>query len=193
MQKSVVASRQGIAKSKAQSSKLESPMGINSVKFAPDFELCSLNFELCKYIYKMKTLTYLLLFLPAILFAQTNKDESDIKSVLNIQIILWNKGDVKGFMEYYEKSPNLKFVGKSGVVSGWDATLHRYLKSYPTKEAMGTLDFDIQEIDVTAGKTAYVLGRWHLTRPTVGDAGGYFTLLMKKIDGKWLVVRDHTS
>ena len=27
----------------------------------------------------------------------------------------------------------------------------------------------------------------------VGDVGGYFTLLMKKVNGKWLVVRDHTS
>ena len=141
----------------------------------------------------MKTILYLLLFLPTLAFAQTNKNESDIKSVLNTQIILWNKGDIKGFMEYYEKSPNLKFVGKSGVVSGWEATLQRYLKSYPNREKMGTLDFDIQEVDITAGKTAWVLGRWHLKRPTVGDVGGYFTLLMKKINGKWLVVRDHTS
>ncbi|MFZ9144025.1 MAG: YybH family protein [Aquirufa sp.] len=141
----------------------------------------------------MKTLIYLLLLLPALLFAQTNKDESDIKSVLNTQITLWNAGDVKGFMEYYEKSPNLKFIGKGGVVAGWEATLQRYLKSYPNRETMGTLDFDIQEIDVTAGKTAWVLGKWHLTRPSLGDAGGYFTLLMKKVNGKWLVVRDHTS
>lgn len=141
----------------------------------------------------MKTLFYLLLFLPTLLFAQTNKDENDIKSVLQKQITLWNKGDIEGFMEYYEKSPDLKFVGKAGVVSGWDATLQRYLKSYPNRETMGTLDFDIQEVDITAGKTAWVLGRWHLTRPTVGDVGGYFTLLMKKVRGKWLVVRDHTS
>jgi len=141
----------------------------------------------------MKTLLYFLLFLPALLFAQTNKDESDIKSVLNTQITLWNAGDVKGFMEYYEKSPNLKFIGKGGVVSGWEATLERYLKSYPNRETMGTLDFDIQEIDVTDGKTAWVLGKWHLTRPKVGDAGGYFTLLMKKVKGKWLISRDHTS
>jgi ketosteroid isomerase-like protein len=141
----------------------------------------------------MKSLLYLLLFIPTLLFAQTNKDENDIKSVLQTQIKLWNTGDIKGFMEYYEKSPNLKFIGKSGVVSGWEATLQRYLKSYPNRETMGTLDFDIQEIDVTEGKTAWVLGKWHLTRPSVGDAGGYFTLLMKKVNGKWLVVRDHTS
>lgn len=141
----------------------------------------------------MKTLFYLLLFLPTLLFAQTNKDENDIKSVLQTQITLWNKGNIEGFMEYYEKSANLKFIGKAGVVSGWEATLQRYLKSYPNRETMGTLDFDIQEVDITAGKTAWVLGRWHLTRPTLGDVGGYFTLLMKKVKGKWLVVRDHTS
>jgi ketosteroid isomerase-like protein len=137
----------------------------------------------------MKKLFYLTLFLPTLLFAQTNKDQTDIKSVLQNQITLWNKGDIEGFMEYYEKSPHLKFIGKSGVVSGWDATLQRYLKSYPNRETMGTLDFDIQEVDVTAGKTAWILGRWHLTRPNLGDVGGYFTLLMKK----WRVVRDHTS
>ena len=104
----------------------------------------------------MKTLLYLLLFIPSLLFAQTNKDENDIKSVLQTQIKLWNKGDIEGSMEYYEKSPNLKFIGKSGVVSGWEATLQRYLKSYPNRETMGTLDFDIQEVDITAGKTAWV-------------------------------------
>ena len=56
----------------------------------------------------MKSFLTFLLLLPTLLFAQTNKDESDIKSVLNTQITLWNAGDVKGFMEYYEKSPNLK-------------------------------------------------------------------------------------
>jgi ketosteroid isomerase-like protein len=27
----------------------------------------------------------------------------------------------------------------------------------------------------------------------VGDVGGYFTLVLKKIKGRWLIVRDHTS
>jgi hypothetical protein len=85
----------------------------------------------------MKSFFYLLIILPTLLFAQTNKDENDIKSVLQKQITLWNKGDIEGFMEYYEKSPDLKFVGKAGVVSGWEATLQRYLKSYPNRENFG--------------------------------------------------------
>jgi ketosteroid isomerase-like protein len=58
---------------------------------------------------------------------------------------------------------------------------------------MGNLTFDIKEIDVTAGKTAWILGKWQLVRPKKGDVGGYFTILMKKIKGRWLIVRDHTS
>jgi ketosteroid isomerase-like protein len=46
---------------------------------------------------------------------------------------------------------------------------------------------------VTAGKTAWILGKWQLVRPKKGDVGGYFTILMKKIKGRWLIVRDHTS
>jgi ketosteroid isomerase-like protein len=96
-------------------------------------------------------------------------------------------------MDYYAKTEDLKFIGKSGVTKGWAATLKRYQTSYPNRETMGTLSFDIQEVDVTAGQTAWVLGRWNLKRPSLGDVGGYFTLLLKKIDGRWLVVRDHTS
>ena len=139
----------------------------------------------------MKLIAFVLLTLP--IFAQTNNDVSEIKSVLQTQEKLWNEGKIEEFMEYYAKSEDLKFIGKSGVTKGWAATLKRYQTSYPNRETMGTLSFDIQEVDVTAGQTAWVLGRWNLKRPSLGDVGGYFTLLIKKIDGRWLVVRDHTS
>ncbi len=139
----------------------------------------------------MKLIAFVLLTLP--IFAQTNKDISDIKAVLHTQEDLWNQGNIEGFMEYYAKGEDLKFIGKTGVTKGWEATLKRYQASYPNRETMGTLVFDIQEVDVTASQSAWVLGRWNLTRPSLGDIGGYFTLLLKKIDGRWLVVRDHTS
>lgn len=141
----------------------------------------------------MRNALFILLILPLSLFAQTNKDKADILSVLHIQEKLWNEGNIEGFMGYYEKSAELKFIGKAGVTKGWDATLERYLKTYPNRETMGKLAFDIQEVDVTAGTTAWVLGKWSLTRPSIGNVGGYFTLLLKKIDGHWLVIRDHTS
>jgi ketosteroid isomerase-like protein len=126
-------------------------------------------------------------------FAQSNKDQEDVKKVLSEQQSLWNQGKIEAFMEYYQKSEDLKFIGKNGITKGWNATLERYLKSYPNREAMGQLTFQILEVDITDGKTAWVLGKWDLQRPKLGDLGGHFTLLMKKINGKWLVLRDHTS
>ena len=139
-------------------------------------------------------LFFLFILLPFhSVFSQAKTEQKEIELVLQTQVSLWNKGDISGFMDYYEKSEDLKFIGKNGVTSGWKATLQRYLTTYPDQETMGNLTFDIKEIDVTAGKTAWILGKWQLVRPKKGDVGGYFTILMKKIKGRWLIVRDHTS
>jgi hypothetical protein len=40
---------------------------------------------------------------------------------------------------------------------------------------------------------AVVIGKWSLKREKAGDLSGYFTLLLKKINGQWLIVSDHSS
>lgn len=126
-------------------------------------------------------------------FSQNGGKKEEIEAVLSRQVNNWNKADIPAFMEDYYKSDDLKFIGKNGVVKGWEATKQRYLRSYPDKAAMGTLKFDIQEIDFLSSESAWVLGKFHLTRPDLGDLEGYFTLIFKKINGKWLIVSDHTS
>lgn len=138
-----------------------------------------------------KILVFILLSLKC--FAQTPSDENAIRQVLAEQNKRWNLGDIPGFMAYYHHSQDLKFISKNGITQGWDATLARYHSAYPNQEAMGQLKFDILEVDVTASKTAWVIGKWHLTRPKLGDMGGHFTLLLKKVKGQWLIFRDHTS
>ncbi|RYU95398.1 YybH family protein [Emticicia agri] len=126
-------------------------------------------------------------------YAQNTNDRQEVLKVLSRQNENWNKGDIKAFMEDYVKSDSLMFIGKNGVIYGWKATLERYLKTYPDLATMGKLKFDIQQTDFHSPTTCWVLGKWHLTRPEKGDAGGFFTLVLKKIDGKWLIVSDHTS
>jgi hypothetical protein len=38
----------------------------------------------------------------------------------------------------------------------------------------------------------HVIGKWHLRR-SIGDAGGHFTLVFKKINGRWVIISDHSS
>jgi len=119
-------------------------------------------------------------------------DETIIRAALEEQRLAWNAGDVDRFMQTYWKSDSLKFIGKSGVTYGWQNTLNNYKKNYPDTAAMGHLDFDIIEVKRLSVMYFFVVGKWHLTR-SIGDAGGHFTLLFRKIKNKWVIVADHSS
>lgn len=124
---------------------------------------------------------------------QTTADRKAILAILARQTSDWNAGDVDKFMVGYWKSDSLTFIGKVGVTYGYEATLSNYRKRYPDRESMGTLKFTIIKISFMAPNVAYVIGRYHLTRPKIGDAEGSFTLLWRKLGGRWLIVSDHSS
>jgi beta-aspartyl-peptidase (threonine type) len=116
-----------------------------------------------------------------------------IENLLDDQIRAWNAGDVAGFMEYYWKSNDLTFSSGGKTTRSWQATLDRYRERYPTKAAMGTTTFKNLEITPLGDSAAMVLGEWQLRRDSGQTIGGNFTLVLRKIDGKWLIIHDHTS
>jgi len=121
-----------------------------------------------------------------------DKDATIIRATLEEQRQAWNAGNVDYFMQPYWKSDSLMFIGKSGVTYGWQNTLDNYKKNYPDTAAMGKLDFDILEVRRLSDACFFVVGKWYLTR-SIGNVGGHFTLLFKKIKSKWVIVADHSS
>lgn len=119
-------------------------------------------------------------------------DEQTIRALLEEQRLAWNAGDLEPFMRTYWKSDSLMFIGKSGVTYGWQNTLDNYKKGYPDTAAMGKLKFDILEVKRLSVMYFFVVGKWHLSR-SIGDVGGHFTLLFKKVKNKWVIVADHSS
>jgi hypothetical protein len=139
-----------------------------------------------------KVIIFLFMFSCIYSFSQIEK--GDVKTVSNnikAQVLAWNKGDIRGFMEYYWQSDSLKFIGSKGLTYGWQKTLDNYIKSYPNKEAMGVLKFTIIESTQLSKTDIYVIGKWELEKEK--PVGGHFTLLWKKINNKWVIVSDHTS
>ena len=129
------------------------------------------------------------------LSSQSNITESDslnIMKVMSMQEKAWNQGDVDSFMEGYLKSDFLVFSGSNGPVYGWNETKEKYKKSYPSKEIMGNLCFVVKNIKSISFDVALMIGEYQLKRSS-GDSSGYFTLVWKKINKKWLIVSDHTS
>lgn len=118
------------------------------------------------------------------------KDEKDaIRKVMADQQEAWNNYDLEGFMQGYWKSEELKFYGSNGVTYGWNNTLARYKKAYPSKDYSGTLKFVINDISKISKDAYYVMGEYHLER-SVGNADGIFMIIFKKIKGKWKIISD---
>ncbi len=124
--------------------------------------------------------------------SQAQKAEKQILLVLDSQSACWNRGDIEGFMQGYWHNDSLKFIGKNGLRCGWQQTLDAYKKGYPDKAAMGRLKFGIINIGAVAKGLYQVVGTWQVNS-TKGDLKGVFSLLFKKIDGKWVIIMDHTS
>ena len=116
-----------------------------------------------------------------------------IRKVLDDQVIAWNKGDLRGFMEGYWQSPELSFYSGKNKTKGWQATLDRYRKKYQGEgKEMGKLAFSELDVELLGPGHALVRGRWQLTLAKEHPSG-LFTLIFRKVPAGWRIVHDHTS
>ena len=117
-----------------------------------------------------------------------------IQKVLDDQVAAWNRGDIEAFMDGYWESPDLVFTSGGNVQRGWQTTLDRYRATYGNSpETMGRLSFSDLEIHPLGAEAAWALGRWHLDDAGGKAMGGVFSLIFRRVDGRWLIVHDHTS
>jgi uncharacterized protein len=115
----------------------------------------------------------------------------ELKKIVGAQAASWNTGDIDGYMQAYWKSPELTFSSGGDVERGWTATRDRYKRRYPDRQTMGMLKFTELTVLPLDDHAALMLGRWELERTQ--PIGGTFSLVWKQIDGRWLIVHDHTS
>ena len=134
----------------------------------------------------------LLFFIFCAVVCHGQNEVAQIRNLLTRQTEAWNRGDIDGFMQTYWQNDSLMFVGKDGVTWGWKNTLEHYKKSYPDKAAMGQLSFDIVQLKKLSPEYFFVVGKWGLKRQA-GDLSGHYNLLIKKINGEWKIITDHSS
>ena len=140
----------------------------------------------------MRKLFFAFFLLATSLTFTQPKDELSIRKILEDQTAAWNRGDIDGFMNGYWENDSLMFIGKSGVTYGWSNTLKNYKKNYPDTAAMGKLAFTLIEVKKLSEEYYHVTGKWFLKR-SIGDIGGHYTLLFRKINGRWVIISDHSS
>jgi beta-aspartyl-peptidase (threonine type) len=117
-----------------------------------------------------------------------------VRAVLDSQVAAWNRGDLDGFMAGYWNDEKLTFFSGDTITHGWKATLDRYRKRYQADgRDMGQLVFRGVDVENLGTNAAFVRGRWRLTMKDGKMPNGLFTLIVRRIDGHWRIVHDHTS
>ncbi len=139
----------------------------------------------------MKIAAYFFLSILTITsFAQS--DEMEIRAVMSSQEQCWNDGDLECFMQGYWKSDDLVFIGKNGLTYGWENILKNYQNSYPDKDAMGRLAFEIKLLEPISEDHWFMIGKWELETNS-GNPNGHFSLVWRRLGDEWVIVADHSS
>jgi ketosteroid isomerase-like protein len=141
---------------------------------------------------KIFSVIFFLFLFQSFVFSQSDAVKNKILFSMSEQEKAWNNGNIESYMAYYWNSDSLKFIGRSGITYGWNTTLQHYKISYPDKAAMGVLTFGDIKLKSLKRNLVMVTGSWKLKREK-DELSGFYSLLWKKINGKWLIIVDHTS
>jgi len=120
------------------------------------------------------------------------EDVTAIRAVIDAQAAAWNRGDIEGYMNGYERADQTTFISGDSVTHGWQTVLDRYKKAYDSREKMGTLAFSELEIKPLSQFYATATGRWELTRAK-DKPHGRFTLIFRRTNAGWRIVNDTTT
>jgi ketosteroid isomerase-like protein len=156
--------------------------------------------HLCRRSSLYLLLSATLVLTPLNLRAQENplhtasQQELDVVKVLLAQEAAWNRGDLESFAKGYKDSPDTIFISNQ-INRGYAGLLQEYRREYPTKAAMGTLNFSEIEVHTLDEKFAVCIGKYQLERGKKegGHAEGIFSLIFEKTDQGWKIVVDHTT
>ena len=105
----------------------------------------------------------------------------------------WTRGDLDGFMDSYESGNEVTYVTPTGVVHGRNAIRARYAPRFAAGARHDSLSFEDLEIDLVAPDIANVIAYYRLSRGDSTVARGPTSLVMRRRDGEWRIVHDHSS
>ncbi|SFW25286.1 YybH family protein [Luteibacter sp. UNCMF366Tsu5.1] len=117
-----------------------------------------------------------------------------IKQTLDASAAAWSAGDLKTFMECYERAPGTRYVSASGIVEGYEAIESMYASRFQKPGAsLGKLTLELVDVKPLGSQYAFVIGRYHLKPDTGAEISGVTTLLFHKVGTRWLISSDHSS
>ncbi|HSH46598.1 MAG TPA: nuclear transport factor 2 family protein [Longimicrobiales bacterium] len=120
--------------------------------------------------------------------------EAAADQILGASAESWNQGDLDGFISHY--AADATFAGSSGLIQGSGAVRALYQRGYwASGEPSDALRFEVLHARGTGPGSGVVFGRYILEDRETREATstGYFSLVLRRLDGAWKIVHDHSS
>lgn len=112
--------------------------------------------------------------------------------------VAWNAGQLDEFVsDYLDDDSRTTYIGSRGIVRGRAAIRSVYAPRFVSGAQRDSLRFENVEVDVLAPGVANAIG-WYVLYRSVGGrdsvtARGPTSLVMQRVDDRWLIVHDHSS
>ena len=119
-------------------------------------------------------------------------DYQRIHALFELGCAAWNRDDIDGYLAGYWHSDKVRWVSEGTVRHAFEAIAAACKARFDSPDSMGSLEVANLEIQLLGESDALVFGAWIQTTLTA-RRHGVFTVHVKKIDGEWLIVSDHSS
>ena len=109
----------------------------------------------------------------------------------------WNHGDLDTFVDDYLPGNATTYIGSRGTVRGPEAIRAAYAPRFAPGAVRDSLSFELVDVDAIAPDVLNVIATYILARRVGGrdsvTARGPTSLVMRRVDGRWRIVHDHSS
>lgn len=129
----------------------------------------------------------------------TGREMSSTGLVRQVTLVLsesaagWNRGDLGTFMAAYLDSPTTTYWGATGLVQGYEAIRRHYAPRFRPGAVRDSLSFEDVRARRLGSDYALATARWVLFRGDTVASSGPFTLILRRMEGDWRIIHDHSS
>jgi uncharacterized protein (TIGR02246 family) len=129
--------------------------------------------------------------------AERSKRRDEIVAMLAQSATRWNRGDLDAFVEDYAPDSGTTYIGSRGILRGPAAIRAAYAPRFAPGGIRDSLSFQLVDVDPLAPDVLNVIATYILARRVGGrdsiTARGPTSLVMRRVDGRWRIVHDHSS
>jgi uncharacterized protein (TIGR02246 family) len=117
----------------------------------------------------------------------------EILAVLDHGATAWDAGELDEFVSDYLPDTGTTFITKDRVLHGVDAIRGVYAARFAPGAQRDSLHFQRVEVDALGPDLVNTIAWYVLTRGDSITARGPTSLVMRRVNGRWRIVHDHSS